>query len=56
MDKLILAMTLKERISEWNNQAYAFSEKYLSSPWIGYVIFAVILAAAWAFIKGFSSK
>ena len=34
----------------------SFSEKYLSSPTVGYLIFGVLFAAAVLFIRGFSKK
>ena len=33
-----------------------FSEKYLSSPAVGYLIFGLLFAAAVLFIRGFSKK
>lgn len=42
-----------EKANEWINE---FTENHLSSPWVGYLIFVILLAGVWALIKMFADK
>ena len=41
-----------KKFDEISNEIYNFSEKYLSNPFAGYLLFGVILAVAMIYIRG----
>ena len=51
MNNIDLYILASKKIQEFENNLNSFAEKYLDSPWIGMVIFLIILLAAWWFIK-----
>lgn len=51
MNNYELFILASKKFQEFENSLNSFSEKYMNSPWAGIVIFLVILAAAWFFIK-----
>lgn len=49
-------LSIGEEIEKANRWLQSFTENKLSSPLVGYIIFAVLIILAWAFIKGFADK
>ncbi len=46
----------KSGLSKFEEKVYELSEKYASSPTMGYVLFGIIFVAAVIFINAFSKK
>ena len=49
-------LSIGEKREKANRWLQSFTENKLSSPLVGYIIFAVLIILAWAFIKGFADK
>ena len=43
-------------LDKFEHTLNTFSEKYLSSPTVGYLLFGLLFAGAVLFIRGFSKK
>lgn len=52
----IYFLSLSEELEKANQWLKDFTDNTLNSPWAGYVIFIVLIALGWAFIKGFADK
>ena len=51
MNNYEIFILASKKFQEFENNLNTFAEKYMDSPWAGIVIFLIILAASWWFIK-----
>ncbi len=52
----IMWIISKQTIQEYQDKLNDFTAKYISSPIMGYVVFFVLMAVAFIFIRGNANK